>query len=75
MKTVYNERDYTFGQEMLKLRTAIGLTQERLADYLGISGRAVRGWETGMNYPKAEHLKSLSRTSVSPLPKPSASAA
>src|SRR5437667_3107670 len=59
MKTVYDVRDYTFGQEMLKLRAAIGLTQERLADYLGVSGRAVRRWEAGVSYPKAEHLKSL----------------
>ena len=44
---------------MLKLRAAIGLTQERLADYLGVSGRAVRRWEAGVSYPKAEHLKSL----------------
>src|SRR5436190_18365783 len=59
MKTVYDVRDYTFGQETLKLRTAISLTQERLATYLGVSGRAVRGWEAGVSYPKAEHLKAL----------------
>src|SRR5437773_6278160 len=59
MKTVYDVRDYTFGQETLKLRTAISLTQERLATYLGVSGRAVRGWEAGVTYPKAEHLKAL----------------
>jgi transcriptional regulator with XRE-family HTH domain len=44
---------------MLKLRTAIGLTQGRLADYLGVSGRAVRGWEAGVSYPNAERLKAL----------------
>ena len=29
----YRERDYAFGQMILTLRTAIGLTQTGLADY------------------------------------------
>ncbi len=59
MKTVYEVRDYAFGQEMLKLRKAIGLTQGRLAEHLGVSERAMRGWEAGVSYPKVEHLKAL----------------
>ncbi len=51
------ERDYAFGQAMLGLRTAIGLTQTGLAEYLGISRRAVGEWEAGSSYPKAERLK------------------
>jgi transcriptional regulator with XRE-family HTH domain len=53
----YGERDYAFGQMMLTLRTAIGLTQTGLAEYLGVSRRAVGEWEAGSSYPKAEHLK------------------
>jgi transcriptional regulator with XRE-family HTH domain len=53
----YLERDYTFGQTMLKLRTSIGLTQVGLADLLGVSRRAIGEWEGGLNYPKAEHFK------------------
>jgi transcriptional regulator with XRE-family HTH domain len=53
----YRERDYTFGQAMLKLRTSIGLTQAGLAALLGVSRRAVGEWEGGLNYPKAEHLQ------------------
>ena len=53
----YRERDYAFGQVMLTLRTAIGLTQAELADFLGISRRAVGEWEAGNSYPKGEHLK------------------
>src|SRR6266487_643638 len=53
----YRERDYTFGQAMLTLRTSIGLTQAGLAALLGISRRAVAEWEGGSNYPKAEHLQ------------------
>jgi uncharacterized membrane protein YhaH (DUF805 family)/DNA-binding XRE family transcriptional regulator len=53
----YQERDYAFGQVMLKLRTNIGLTQAGLANLLGVSRRAVGEWEAGSNYPKAEHLQ------------------
>ena len=53
----YRERDYAFGQAMLALRTAIGLTQAGLADLLGVSRRAVGEWETGSSYPTAHHLQ------------------
>lgn len=52
----YREHDYDFGQLMLTLRTAIGLTQEKLADFLGVSRRTVGSWESGSKYPKPDHL-------------------
>jgi WD40 repeat protein/transcriptional regulator with XRE-family HTH domain len=55
----YRDRDYAFGQTMLTLRTAIGLTQAGLARHLGISRKAVGEWEAGLTYPKAEHLKAF----------------
>src|SRR6266705_1898808 len=55
----YSERDYTFGQLMLTLRTTIGLTQAGLGERLGVSRRAVAEWEGGLSYPKAERLKEL----------------
>jgi WD40 repeat protein/DNA-binding XRE family transcriptional regulator len=55
----YRERDYAFGQQLLTLRTAIGLTQVGLAQYLGVSRQAVGDWEAGSSYPKAEHLKAF----------------
>src|SRR5438132_6496129 len=55
----YGERDYAFGQSMLTLRSAIGLTQADLAEFLGVSRKAVGGWEVGSSYPTAEHLKAL----------------
>jgi transcriptional regulator with XRE-family HTH domain len=58
-RSSYGERDYAFGQAMLTLRTAIGLTQAGLAEFLGISRRAVGEWEVGSSYPKAGHLKAL----------------
>ena len=59
MKTSYRERDYAYGSAMLTLRTAIGLTQNGLANLLGVSRRAVGEWEAGSSYPKVEHLKEL----------------
>ena len=58
-RSSYGERDYAFGQAMLTLRTALGLTQAELADRLGVSRRAVGEWEVGSSYPTAEHLKAL----------------
>ena len=55
----YGERDYAFGQRLLTLRSAIGLTQAALASYLGVSRKAVGAWEAGETYPKAAHLKAL----------------
>ncbi len=56
-KSSYGERDYAFGQLMLRLRTSIGLTQAGLAQLLGISRQALGEWESGSSSPKAEHLK------------------
>lgn len=58
-KSSYREPDYTFGKLMLTLRTATGLTQAALSDYLGVSRNAIGGWEMGQSYPKAEHLKTF----------------
>jgi predicted ATPase/transcriptional regulator with XRE-family HTH domain len=44
---------------MLTLRTAIGLTQAALGDFLGVSRHAVGEWEAGETYPTAAHLKDL----------------
>lgn len=58
-KVIHQNRDYAYGAAMLTLRTAIGLTQDGLARYLGVSRRAVGDWETGNSYPKVHHLKEL----------------
>jgi WD40 repeat protein/DNA-binding XRE family transcriptional regulator len=52
----YDERDYAFGQVMVTLRTTLGLTQAGLAEFLGVSRRAVLEWEGGSSYPTADHL-------------------
>jgi len=58
-RSIYREQDYAFGQTMLTLRAAIGLTQQGLADTLEVSRRSVADWEAGGKYPKADHLKRL----------------
>ena len=44
---LFGERDYAFGQAMLTLRTALGMTQAGLAERLGVSRRGVAEWEAG----------------------------
>src|SRR3989441_7276869 len=58
-RSLYGERDYAFGQRILTLRTALGLTQAGLAQLLHVSRRAVTEWEGGLSYPKAQHLQQL----------------
>ena len=58
-RSSYRERDYAFGELILTLRSAIGLTQAGLSAQLGISKRAVGEWEAGSSYPKASHLQAL----------------
>lgn len=56
-KSTYRDQDHAFGQKILTLRTATGLTQTGLGEYLGVSRHAVGEWEAGNTYPKAEHLR------------------
>ena len=43
-------------------RQELGLTQEGLADRLGVSAPAVNKWERGLNYPDITLLPTLART-------------
>ena len=56
-RTSYRDLDTAFGQMMVTLRTAITLTQTELAEFLGVSRRAIGAWEGGVSYPKALHLR------------------
>ncbi len=42
-------------------RKALGLTQEQIADYLGVSTPAVNKWEKGSTYPDISLLPALAR--------------
>ncbi len=39
------------GESIRKLRTSAALTQEQLAEAVGVSAQAVSRWETGISYP------------------------
>src|SRR5215472_12959750 len=64
MKTLYRERNYEYGEAMLKLRNALNLTQGGLGKLVGVSRRSVAEWEAGCSYPKTERLKALIELAV-----------
>ncbi len=49
----------TFSENIKKYRTAAGLTQEEVAEKVGISGQAVSKWETSDTFPDPTLLPSL----------------
>lgn len=48
-------------KELRRLREKRGLTQEKLANILGVNRTAVTLWETGINKPRADMLIKLSK--------------
>lgn len=49
----------TFNDRITSRRKELGLTQQQLADAVGISGVSVYKWEAGINTPKGRNLFSL----------------
>ena len=52
--------NYEFGNLIFKYRTKLNLTQNELANKVGVTGKAVSKWENGKAYPNFEILKKLS---------------
>ena len=52
--------DYDFGNFIYKCRCKAGLSQAALAEYLGVSNKAVSKWETGKSKPTTNVLRKLS---------------
>ena len=50
----------TFSEKLIRLRKREGLSQEALAETLGVSRQAVSRWETGETVPNTETLQLLS---------------
>lgn len=50
----------TTGSKIKGLRTKLNLTQQELADKIGVSNKAVSKWESGEGLPDIENLKRLS---------------
>ena len=44
------------GEKLKKVRMGKGISQKTLAEYLGISDRAISKWETGLSQPSAKNL-------------------
>lgn len=49
-----------FNEKLRKLRKEKGLSQEELADIIGVSRQALSKWESGSSYPEMEKLIALS---------------
>lgn len=50
----------TFGKRIAAFRRQLGITQQALAQQLGVSDRTVSKWETGVGYPDITMLPMLS---------------
>ena len=50
----------TIGQRIRELRKKNDLTQEKLADLLGVTYQSVSRWEKGTTYPDLELLPAIS---------------
>lgn len=51
----------TFGRNLAELRTAAGLTQEKLAEAADISMMSVSRYERGIKWPKPEMVSKLAK--------------
>lgn len=51
----------TFAQRLQELRKGAGLSQEELAERLGVSRQSVSKWELGQAYPETEKIIEISR--------------
>ena len=48
-------------EKILQLRKALGLSQEQLAEQVGVSRQSISKWETGQSTPELEKVVELSR--------------
>lgn len=53
--------DYWFAENLRKYRKQRGLTQQRLADMLGVRRETVTCWETCDRYPRINQVYDISR--------------
>ena len=51
--------DITIGENIKKLRNQKGITQERLAESIGVTPQAISRWESESGYPAIEYLPDL----------------
>jgi len=51
----------SIGQNLLKMRTTLNLTQEEFATMMGVSRQAVQKWETGAARPDIRNLVQIAK--------------
>ena len=56
-----NQSKESTGARLARLRRAQNITQEELAERLGVSRQAVSKWESDLTYPETDKLLALSR--------------
>ena len=49
----------SFGNKIIELRKENGLSQEELADKIGVSRQAISKWEIGMAIPRSSKVKKI----------------
>ena len=50
----------TLGEKLARARREKNITQEQLADYLGVSRQSVSKWESDIAYPETDKLIRMS---------------
>lgn len=48
-------------ERIYELRTEMKVSQQKLADEIGVSRRAITFWESGINEPKATYIARLAK--------------
>ena len=56
---MYMRDEMSFGRYLAHYRRILGLTQEKLAEKLGVSKSAIAKWETDGGVPERDNLKKL----------------
>ena len=51
----------SFGENLKNVRKQRGVTQEELAEILGVSRQAISKWESDSGYPETEKLLVISK--------------
>ena len=51
-----------FGENLYKLRKEAKMSQEKLAEEVGVSRQSVSKWENGESYPEMENILKLCKT-------------
>lgn len=54
------------GEKIKTLRNRDNVTQEKLADALGLTSQAVSRWESGSGYPDIEYIIPIANFLISP---------